>query len=274
MPPLITGGGPVIFFFTISFSAGSSEVMEFCLLQDVYPDWSKKGGPSFSAVGCIDTQSTKEARREQRKKAKRCKDPSLRFLEADGYAEPTDPDRPALVPQDEVLAMNSKTGATEGRPFGSEGFQNDRTPVVPGPNKLLNAKTPKYFGSDGDDDDTKEGFAPFTNIIGDDPAYRLQPSESEKELKKYLETPPMEDAWKPLTPAGAPTAFFQYLTAPPRQADKQQMPTDDLSKKLDQILLRLQDLEKVRSQDTPAEVILFVGSGLALLVALEVLARI
>ena len=276
--------------------------MDYCLLQDVFPDWKKKieGSTEGSiSVGCTDLTSAQKARKEQKKRAKKCKDPSLRYLEPDYPMEMPDPDRPAFRRQQDVLPMSSKTGVVEARPFGNsasadtkeEGFQ---IPQVPGPAQEFGTKRPKYFGASEDDD--VEGFAPYTNIIGDDPAYRLSEGKGAgatvDEVTEYLmkfgggdeklPAPNLEDAWKPITPPGAPTAFFQYLARPgesntplqKRSASPAFGPSNaDVSKKLDEIFSRLDQLEQTRNQSSQTEVLLFVGTGILLLGSLELICR-
>jgi hypothetical protein len=279
--------------------------MDYCLLEDVFPDWKKQLDGSTEAnisVGCTDLKSAAKARKEQKKKAKRCKDPSLRYLESDYPVEMPDPDRPAFRRQQDTLPMNKETGTIEARPFGNDTKEEFQLPKVPGASEQYSAKRPKYFGAS--EDDTVEDFAPFTNIIGDDPAYRLDTSSHEnggagagagadvQEITDYLTkfqggsptlpSPSLEDAWKPITPPGAPTAFFQYLATPRALGSNESIlqkrsasPAlgSDLSKKLDEIFSRLDQLEQVRRQSSQTEVLLFVGSGLLLLGSLELISR-
>ena len=247
--------------------------MEFCLLQDVFPNWKKDmEGPTEANIsaGCTDMKSAERARKEQKKRAKKCKDPSLRYLEPDA-------DRPSFANrvEEEVLPMNSKTGTVEASPFGGEeGFQVQVTTLpknLPGTNATPSQKTPSYFGA-SEDDDSEEGFASFTNIIGDNPAYKLMPDEI------TLPTPSLDEAWKPLTPSGAPTAFFQYLKGPTAEYQRPPptvapTPSEHLSSKFDEIFKRLDQLESERRQSTQTEVLLFVGSGLVLLCSLDFLTR-
>ena len=242
--------------------------MEGCLLQDVFPDW-KKGIETNISVGCTDTKAAERARKEQKKKAKKCKDPALRYLEPDYKDEAgedlRDPDRP-------FLPINKETGVVEAKP------------LVSGAATEPPAKRPSYFGAS--DDDT-EGFAPFTNIIGDDPAYRLSSLQTgqEKEIASVMDmsivgalitTPSLQDVWKPMAPAGVHTSFFHGLAPPggvyPKQTSAVQG-VDDLKEKMAHIFGRLEALEAERRQNTQTEVLLFVGSGLALLLSLDILSR-
>ena len=248
--------------------------MEGCLLQDVFPDW-KKGIESNISIGCTDTKAAERARKEQKKKAKKCKDPALRYLEPDYKDEAgedlRDPDRP-------FLPINKETGVVEARPLVS-GAES--------PKKQHAVKKPSYFGASEDDD--SEGFATFTNIIGDDPAYRLSslPTGQEKEVASVMDmsdggallpTPSLQDMWKPLAPAGVHTSFFQGLAPPggvyPKQTSAMQIQgVDELKEKMEHIFGRLEALEAERRQNTQTEVLLFVGSGLALLLSLDILSR-
>jgi hypothetical protein len=243
--------------------------MEGCFLQDVFPDW-KKGEETNIAIGCTDTKAAEKARKEQKKKAKKCKDPALRYLEPDYKEEDPlslrDPDRL-------FVSVNKETGVGEAKPL----VPGADTPVV---------KRPSYFGA-SEDDDTTEGFATFTNVIGDDPAYRLSalPTATEKEVASVMDlssggsllrSPSLDDMWKPLAPAGANTAFFQGLKPPggvyPKQVSAVQG-VDELKEKMEHIFGRLEALEAERRQHTQTEVLLFVGSGLALILALDILSR-
>jgi hypothetical protein len=160
-------------------------------------------------------------------------------------------------------------------------------PLVSGADvkKPTAAKKPNYFGASEDDD--SEGFAAFTNIIGDDPAYRLSSIKTgtEKEVASVMDmsdggallpTPSLQDMWKPLAPAGVHTSFFQELAPPggvyPKQTSAVQG-VDELKERMDQLFGRLEALESERRQNTQTEVLLFVGSGLALLLSLDILSR-
>ena len=233
--------------------------MDYCFLQDVFPNFKNNMDGSTEAnisVGCTDIKSAARARKEQKKKAKKCKDPSLRYLEPEGDMELRDPDRP-------FLPLNKATEIAE--------------LAAPGATSV-----PAYFGAS--EEDTKiEGFAAYANTIGEDPSYTAMPSSTEIEVKSMLDKssggllsgPSLNDAWKPLAPAGARSSFFEQVDERKTEPTPRNTTSTDteLSKKIDHIFSRLDQLEAERRQSTQTEVLLFVGSGLALLLSLDLLSR-
>ena len=287
--------------------------MEYCSLNEAFPEIG--GGPA--PTGCIDAKAGAIARKEERKKAKRCKGPPLTFLDPPGDAPVTDPDRPALRPKPDTPPMNPRTGLIEHAPVDAppkEAFQDFQDPRpmseilatfrseqppadekmlntmpkgIAGPNKQQPSKLPKYFGANFDDG-TEEGFTSFTNIIGDDPGYRLDVDFTQqfagKGLNKaqgveVLPVPSVNNVWKPLTPSGARTAFFESLPLPggtiPVDQAKEAPPyqKEEFFKRLDSIYARLDDLEARKSENAQTEVLLFVMSGLFVLFSMDILVR-
>ena len=298
--------------------------MEYCPLNEAFPEIG--GGPS--PTGCNDNKAGSAARREERKKAKRCKGPPLTFLEGSGNDPVTDPDRPALRPLPETPPMNPNTGLIQHAPVDApprEAFQNFQDPRpaseilasfrseqppadenvlntmpkgIAGPNRQQKNKLPKYFGANYDDennnhltgnnDSTEEGFTSFTNIIGDDPGYRLDADFTQQfagqglnkaQGTEILPTPSVKNVWKPLTPGGARTSFFDLLPAPggliPIDQAKEAPPynKEEFFRRLDSIYARLDDLEVKKSENAQTEVLLFVMSGIFVLFSMDLLVR-
>lgn len=289
--------------------------MEYCSIDDAFPPIG--GGPANP--GCKDNKAGSVARKEERKKAKKCKGPPLTFLEGSGDMPLTDPDRPALIPLPETPPMNPATGLIQHAPVDAppaEPFQ-DMSPEpqaemlasfrseqpmpelqaiynklpdvasIAGPNKPMKTKYPSYFGANYDSDDgVEEGFASYTNVIGDDPAYRLSPDFASafagKGVNKasgsdVLPIPSVKNVWKPLTPSGANTAFFDRLPSPggeipigqvSNMADK-----EELFRKLDSIYARLDDLESRRGENAQTETLLFIMSGIFVLFSMDLLVK-
>lgn len=316
--------------------------MEYCSIDDAFPPIG--GGPANT--GCKDNKAGSVARKEERKKAKRCKGPPLSFLEGSGDAPLTDPDRlylptgdkamlqntgsllnrPALIPLPNTPPLNRSTGLIQHAPVDAppaEPFE-DMSPepeseikasfrseqplpamqkiynklinpsTIAGPNQMQKAKLPKYFGANYDDDRAvdatsmkdeamEEGFASFTNIIGDDPGYRLSPDFTSAFAGKGVEKasgtdvlpiPSVKNVWKPLTPSGANTAFFDRLPSPGGEIPSgQRSEKEELFRKLDSIYARLDDLENRRSENAQTETLLFIMSGIFILFSMDLLVK-
>jgi hypothetical protein len=266
--------------------------MEYCSLEEAFP--TIKNGSVHSPSprpGCKDDYSSKEERRAAKRKAKKCRGPPLSYLE-----ETPDPDRPAVKRMDSVLSTEEE----------KEDFA---MPVLPKASCLFSdAGTPAYFGKG--EDDVDEGFSAFTNIIGDDPNYRLSPDVSKTFSLKGVELaqgspvlpiPNVSDVWKPITDTGSNTAFFSSLPYPGGTIPKQrgadlvykkaqdedaELPgataaeesetdpkRDVLLRRIEELQGRLELLETSRRKNAQAELLVFVGTGLALLVALHGIRR-
>ncbi len=289
--------------------------MEYCSIDDAFPPIS--GGPANP--GCKGNKAGSVARKEERKKAKKCKGPPLTFLEGSGDMPLTDPDRPALIPLPETPPMNKATGLIQHAPVDAppaEPFEDmsaepqadmlasfrseqpmpelqaiyNKLPDVAsiaGPNKAMKTKYPSYFGANYDSDDgVEEGFASYTNVIGDDPAYRLSPDFTSafagKGVNKasgtdVLPIPSVKNVWKPLTPSGASTAFFDKLPSPggeiPIGQTSFQGDKEELFRKLDSIYARLDDLESKRGENAQTETLLFIMSGIFVLFSMDLLVK-
>ena len=169
--------------------------------------------------------------------------------------------------------------------------------AIAGPNKALKGKLPKYFGANYDDESSKkefdigddsveEGFASFTNVIGDDPAYRLAPDFTSAFAGKgankasgsdVLPIPSVRNVWKPLTPGGATTAFYERLPSPGGDIPIGQVSSgrekEELFRKLDSIYARLDDLETRRGENAQTETLMFILSGIFVLFSMDLLVK-
>ncbi len=169
--------------------------MDGCSLNDAFP-----GGP-YASAGCIDNGQAEISRRQEKKKARRCRGPALTYLN-EGYnmVGSVDPDRPAATPMFPVPALNKATGLTEHAPvtqqYNYESFVGgmDSLPAirkdVEGTTELQQATAPSFFGASPNDSGAsakprKAGLvetftggaaAPFVNVIGKDETYTLEPS--------------------------------------------------------------------------------------------------
>jgi hypothetical protein len=180
------------------------------------------------------------------------------------------------------------------RPFSQkmpyvEAFQDisANLPNIPKMTPVLK-DTPSYFGKDMDEE---EGF---TNIIGNDPSYKLEPHFAGQFLgegldksqgKQTLPAVNVNDAWKPLTHTGVPTASFHYLPKEPKLPTLRNVqekvfiePTQssdfkEMQEKLNYLYRRLQDMENKRSVNAQTEILMFVGTGLGLVLAMHAMFR-
>lgn len=290
--------------------------MELCSLDDAFPDIGKQG-PS------------KEERRAARKKAKRCKGPANDYLTADERqpasvpegTPATDPDRPAVKRLGEVSALMSYNDAFpelsevvrdsfRSRP-STNGGEEFRMPTLPGANTTFtDPGLPGYFGKDVDDE---EGFADYSASPADTAGYRLSGSGtaaaettiSKAEGSPVLPIPSVADVWKPLTPAGANTAYFGKLPAPGgrvvervepalpegpkvvvspsvdkrvggasvKEPELSDVTRDQLMKRIQDLQKRLEELETKATRNSRSEILVFVGAGLFLLVSFDLAMR-
>lgn len=234
--------------------------MEYCSLESAF------GPPN------------QEARRQERRKAKRCKGPALSFVEPTG-ADLPDPDRPSVVRQEALPAMNPSTGLREHAPVDASVEPFEDAPRAP---QTQNA-VPSFFGKD-----PAESFASFSHVIGDAKEYQLQPDfmDAFREVGTLngagataaLPTPSVRDVWKPLTPSGARSAFFEALPPPGGEypPNSSTLETKTLHSKLDKIFARLDELETRQAVDTgnsQTEVLLFIMSGIFVLFLTDLAVR-
>jgi hypothetical protein len=211
-------------------------------------------------------------RAEKKKKKKRSAEVPLPYLEE---VADVDPDRPACKRMPYV-----------------EAFQDISANVLPGALKDVKkvaeaakpVTVPNYFGKGVDDED---GFANYSNTIGDDPSYRLEPDFTQafagKGLQKpqgatTLPAPNLNDSWKPLTANGVPTASFLEIPQPPPPAVVARAPQavasdeqDAMVRKIEFLYRRIAELDFQRSKNSQTEILMFVGTGLGLILMMHLL---
>jgi hypothetical protein len=168
--------------------------------------------------------------------------------------------------------------------------------------------TPSYFGAG--EDDVEEAFSTYSAAPRDEINYRLQPDFTKSDMLKGaqkaasepLPEPPLTDSWKPLTPGASYTSYFNDIPAPKKPAKavaQEPMPEwgakaqgssaqgpvaanessqvnnhqDALLKRIDELMGRLEQLETKNKADSQTEILMFVGTGLFLLMSFELIAR-
>jgi len=281
--------------------------MELCSIEDAFPkisghDHSERKELPTAPTGCLDSKPSKEERRAAKKKAKRCKAiaPSvLEELEAqEGQGQVPDPDRPAVKRLGDVPAFVSYADAF---PDISGSFEGFSIPKITGSSCATNTEgLPAYFLR-GEDDE--EGFANYSGMQGDNPGYQMVPAAIPRVDAKGVEkagsdaslpAPNMDMNWKPLTNAAATTAYFteeplniestntttaktsgvvqqpSTIKREPAQVNDQR---DMLLKQISELTKRLDDLERKTPRNTQKELLMFVGTGLVLLVSFDIALR-
>jgi hypothetical protein len=239
--------------------------MNYCSLEDAF----QEGAPS---PGCGGDQATKQARREERRKARRCKGPAATYLDLD-------PDR-QNIPLPEVNAMNHVTGLREHVPVTApqeEGFASELIHVQPASVPAASSKK-RFFGADPDD-----GFADYEPDQKDTPSdfmAAFQPSG----VAGPLPSPSMQQEWKPLTASGAQTAFIEHLPPPggqyapsaprvPRALRGGELSMEDIMKKMDRIMARLDDTHTASPEQVMSEMMMFISSGIFVLFLMDLLVK-
>lgn len=274
--------------------------MNYSSLEDAY-------GPATS-IG----EANRQAKKEERRKAKRCKGPQLTFLEP-STGPLVDPDRqqvvrtPIIPPMNPAIGLREHTPVTAPQgslePFTSRDQQDDpvrqrqfelqqRTDgdeegdevrnTLPSPKQIMGVQpSSSFFGKDP----TEESFS---NYQPDAKSFLMEPSFSSVFHGKPVEgnTPPegspatlpipsVRDVWKPLTPGGANTSYFESLPRPGGQYPKPiGMSNESLSRKIDTIMERLDFLNKGPSpEQNQTDILLFVSSGIFILFMMDLLVR-
>lgn len=267
--------------------------MDLCTLEDAFPNIQNGSATAISGlpyVGGKDAFASKEERRAARKLAKKRKG-----APAEAYIPPTDPDRPAVERMQPVDTVTQQ----------KDGFV---APVLPKASCIFSDPgTPSYFGAGMED--IEEAFSAYSGAPRDDINYRLQPDFTKSDMLKGaqkaasepLPEPPLTDSWKPLTPGANYTSYFSEIPAPKKPVKAGTTPDPDwgtgaqgssakgpvaanevaattvqqdaLLVRIDELMGRLEQLEKKNKTDAQTEILMFVGTGLFLLISFELLTR-
>ena len=142
-------------------------------------------------------------------------------------------------------------------------------------------KKKNYFGADPED-----GFADYQPDVAN---FLMEPTIENgfgigNSSSAALPVPSVSDYWKPLTPTGVETSFFNTLPAPggrytKRDKVKESVPQweePSINRKIDQIMARLDDLQKRgngSAEQAQTEIMLFVSSGIFVLFLMDLLVK-
>jgi len=259
-------------------------------------------------------EANRQAKRDERRKAKRCKGPPLTFLDpSSGPLLDKDPDRQHVERAPIIPPMNPAIGLREHAPVtapqGSmEPFltreQQDSTQgqrqfelqqrtdgdeegdevrnTLPSPRQIMSVQpSAGFFGKDP----TEEAFS---NYQPDAKNFLMEPSFSSvfhgravqgdtpaEGSPATLPIPSVRDVWKPLTPGGANTSYFESLPRPGGQYPKPSgMSNETLSRKIDTIMEQLDVMNRGPSpEQNQTDILLFVSSGIFILFMMDLLVR-
>lgn len=169
--------------------------MEGCSINDAFPS-----GP-YGSASCLDTKVADESRRQEKKRARKCRGPHGTYLNM-GYnmvgAIDSPPDKPYKMDLDSLPTLNPATGMTVHKPVTEQynyetfvGGMDDLPAIrqdVAGPNALQGSTAPSFFGVGPNDErpaahakrnglveNFQSQVAPFTNVIGTEESYTLEP---------------------------------------------------------------------------------------------------
>lgn len=277
--------------------------MEYCSLDDAFQEIG--GAPS---PGCATDFSSRTARKEERRKARKCKTPAAaNYLQLE-----KDPDRQHVNPLPVVEAMNpasTKESFHHGnqwlhsneqtsviRDKSSPEYDNDplhkyvqdeernHLMVIPVNGDHFNNKK-NFFGASSPDDE------PFADYQPDQADYRLQPDFTKAfdlgGLDRAGAGPTLPPAnanvsWKPLS-QGVPSSFYDKLSLPKgsyvRSSDRELsestsgMTNADLMKRMDVLFARLDDLHQTTPERMTSEMLMFISTGIFVMFMMDILVK-
>jgi len=265
--------------------------MNYCALDDAFQEIG--GAPS---PGCAtDSYATKAARKEERKKARRCKGPPATYLDVNDtgpdqeQGQGPDPDRqqynrgPDIPPMNPMIGLREHAPVTAPQgsrePFTNETIDNS-IPTATDHSKPSRRK--KFFGADPTDNDT------FADYIPDQSDYRLQPDfmtafehagVAKAGSTANLPNPSVNMFWKPLTPSGAQTSFVEHLPPPggkyyqPPGGKYGDVSMEEVMRKMDKIFARLDDMNSSSPEQVTSELMMFISSGVFVLFMMDLLVK-
>jgi hypothetical protein len=272
--------------------------MNYCSLNDAFP--STEGVPSpgckdhaslFEGSSYLpmakDQQAAKAARKEERRKMKRCK-PQGQSVDPDRQQYGKLPDVPAMNATD--MGMDSKAWATQEFHSFADDVNDPFEPLVPIPTPSIASTTmiqndaspsvPKkkgYFGQDPEDH-----YADYMPAQTD---YRLEPDflgtfeqmGVEKAAGKSLLPPAANMYWKPTTRSGAQTAFMESLPPQkyhkPMEMNRGDPTVQELMKRMDVLFARLDELNATTPEQMTSELLMFISSGIFVLFMMDLLVK-
>lgn len=221
--------------------------MNYCALDDAF---QSIGAPP----GCINDSATRAARKEERRKARRCKT--------------EDPDRQNLTKQ-AIPAIKPAIGLREQVTQELEQFTPNDIPCIiskQNPSQTKHTGTTSWFGA-SIDESIDESFADY---IPNSDNYRLQPdfltSFEQTGVSKAGSLPNTSMFWKPVT-NGVQTAFTEPIE------HSESISNNDIMKRLDKLWARLDDMNIASPEQITSEILMFISSGIFVLFMMDLLVK-
>jgi len=275
--------------------------MDLCSLEDAFPNIENgQSGKSSELpyVGGKDSYPSKEERRAARKLAKKAK------MVLEKNKNSVDPDRPAVERMEPVETVSEQKEGFVSPTLPKASCLFTDAGIPPHFANGDGEKGSSYFGAWGEDD-IEEHFSMYSASPREEINYRLQPDFTKsdqlkgaaKAASQPLPEPPLTDSWKPLTPGASYTSYFNDIPKPVKptarpdpdwalkaQGSSKQGPVasndgiqlnnqDALIKRIDELMGRLEQLENKNKEDSQTEILMFVGTGLFLLMSFEIFGK-
>ena len=146
---------------------------------------------------------------------------------------------------------------------------------------------PSYFGKG------VEGMADFSSSLADNTGYTVEGADFQSSFSKgglekatgaqTLPIPAINNVWKPITPTGANTSFFENLPVFAGKTENtggggggvfSREEKESLLHKLDTLFARIEEMESKKNEYAHAEVTMFILSGLILMFGFETVRKI
>jgi len=214
--------------------------MNYCALDDAF---QSIGAPP----GCINDSAAKAARKEGRRKARRCK---------------------SVEPQNtyEIPSMKTAVGLREQVTQDLEQIiPNDIPRNIQNQSQVKSSETSSWFGASID-----ESNEPFADYVPNSENYRLQPdflsSFEQTGVSKAGSLPNTSMFWKPVA-NGVQTAF----TEPSKHIES--ISNNDIMKRLDKLWARLDDMNTSSPEQVTSEILMFISSGIFVLFMMDLLVK-
>jgi hypothetical protein len=160
--------------------------------------------------------------------------------------------------------------------------QDERLATQPTPDELKMAlpvnRASGFFGADPADDFAD--YNPAANNYMMEPTFTSAFHSLNTGKHAALPVPSVRDIWKPLTPSGVDTSFFNTLPPPggeyKRTTGREAEYGDysSMSRKMDKIISRLDELQRgPNPEQSQKEILMFVTSGVFVLFLMDLLVR-